>query len=162
MKIQDLNQLLGLTNTDQALIDAISQLGGDVAKLSAKKMREEGSDFVNLVDAGVSLAFLTRAGYESDHATPRGAGPFVFGAAFYYPFGGSEVEAFAGPSPFADSTLQTREDALRAYGTPDITEEDDDEIDWDEWEKDGLQVRVSYKSDLRISDISVAVPMVDR
>ncbi len=55
-----------------------------------------------------------------------------------------------------------RDDALTAYGKPDLTEEDDDEIDWDQWIKETRQVRTSYRSDLTISTILVSVPMVKR
>lgn len=47
----------------------------------------------------------------------------------------------------------------RANNCPSRTEEDDGEIDWDQWSKDGRQVCASYREDLLIDTVSVSVPM---
>lgn len=162
MSIDNLHQLLGMTNTEQDLISAIAEHGGNVADLSAKNIRELGTDFVNLGDRGLSLAFQARARYEDSRGSPRGEGPYVLVAIFYYPNGGTDLEAYTGPAPFASDGVFNRDDALRVYGKPDRTEEDDDEIDWDQWKKDERQLRASYRADLRIDTVSVSVPMGQR
>ncbi len=57
MKIENLYELLGLTNTDEALVSAIAAHGGNVADLSPKNIRDLGTDYVEISDKGVSLAF---------------------------------------------------------------------------------------------------------
>ncbi|WP_416762582.1 hypothetical protein ACNI65_09400 [Roseateles sp. So40a] len=158
MRIEELHNVLGLTNVDALLQQAIEAAGGSVQVLSPKKIRELGSDFVNINDKGVSLSFLSRGDYEDEHGVPRGAGPYVLACIFYFPFGEGDAQAYEGVAPFADASLKSRDDALRAYGAPHKTEEDEGEIEWDEWIKGGRQLRVSYTSELAIQDISVAVP----
>ncbi|ANH67316.1 hypothetical protein [Mitsuaria sp. 7] len=162
MNIEDFHQLLGLSNTDQELVAAIAEHGGNVADLSAKNIRELGTDYVNLSEKGLSLAFQSRARFEDSRGTPRGEGPYVLSGMFYYPHGGTDLSTYAGPAPFASDSVRNREDALRAYGEPSRTEEDDDEIEWDQWSKDGRQLRTSYSEDLQIDTVSVSVPMVKR
>jgi hypothetical protein len=162
MNIEDFHQLLGLSNTDQELVAAIAEHGGNVADLSAKNIRELGTDYVNLSEKGVSLAFQSRARFEDSRGAPRGEGPYVLSGMFYYPHGGTDLSTYEGPAPFASEGVRNREDALRAYGAPSRTEEDDDEIEWDQWGKDGRQLRTSYSEDLQIDTVSVSVPMVKR
>ena len=51
MNIENIHQLLGLSNTDAQLADAIQAHGGSVAALSPKTLSAEGSDFVHLIGA---------------------------------------------------------------------------------------------------------------
>lgn len=158
MRIEELHNVLGLTNVDAPLQQAIEAEGGSVQVLSPKKFRDLGSDFVNLNDKGVSLSFLTRSDFEDEHGVPGGAGPYVLSCIFYFPFGEGDAQPYEGVAPFSGAALKSRDDALQAYGAPHKTEDDDGEIEWDEWIKDGRQLRVSYTSELAIQDISVSVP----
>jgi hypothetical protein len=162
MNLEDFHQLLGLSNTDRELIDAIAEHGGNVADLSPEDIRELGTDHLNLSQKGLSLAFQSRVRFEMSRGTPRGEGPFVFGGMFYYPDGGTDLSPYEGPAPFASEGVRNRADALRVYGEPSRTEEDDGEIDWDQWSRDGRQVRASYREDLVIDTVSVSVPMMKR
>jgi hypothetical protein len=162
MNIEDFHQLLGMTNANHELISAIGEHGGNVADLSPKNIRELGTDYVNLSEKGLSLAFQSRTRFEGSRGTPRGEGPYVLSGMFYYPHGGTDLGTYTGPAPFASEGIRNRDDALRVYGDPSRTEEDDDEIEWDQWGKDGRQLRASYREDLQIDTVSISVPMVKR
>ncbi|ALV07676.1 hypothetical protein DES44_1244 [Roseateles depolymerans] len=160
MRTEMLYQILGLTNTDESLISAIAEIGGKVETLSPKNIRELGTDYVNITNRGISLAFQARARFEMSRGTPRGAGPYVLSGIFYYPHGGEDLDPYVGCAPFSASPVSTRDEALLHYGTPDRTEEDEEEIDWDQWSKEARQLRTSYRSDLTISTISVSIPLL--
>ena len=162
MRIEGLHELLGLTSMDQTLISAIAEHGGNVSDLSAKNIRELGTDHVNLSEKGLSLAFQSRARFEDSRGQPLGEGPYVLAAMFYYPNGGTDLSAYAGPAPFVSEPVRNREEALRLYGEPSRTESDDDEIDWDQWGRAGRQLRASYREDLTIDTVSVSVPMLKK
>lgn len=162
MNAEDLHLVLGMTNTDQPLISAIAEHGGNVADLSAKNIRELGTDYVNLGEKGLSLAFQSRARFEDSRGQPRGEGPYVLAAIFYYPNGGTDLSPYSGPAPFVSEPLRNREEALSAYGEPTRTEADDDEIDWDQWGREGRQLRANYREDLTIDTVSVSAPMAKK
>ena len=162
MEAENLYLLLGLTNTDETLVAAIASQGGSVENLSPRNIRDLGTDYVNVQNKGISLAFQSRARFEETRGSPRGDGAYVLTTIFYYPNGGEDLEPYMGQAPFASHSVSSRAEALLNYVRPDRTEEDDDEIDWDEWRKDGHQVRVSYFSDLTVSTILVSIPMMKR
>lgn len=160
MSTLSLFELLGMSNTDLVLVEAVARQGGDVSSLSAARIAQTGSDFVVIPKAGLELAFMTRTAFARDHAAPRGPGPYVLAAVFCYPHGSKTVAAYEGDAPFLTSGLRDREAALSAYGPPRNTEEDEDGIEWDEWLREGLRLRVRYKKDLRVSAIEVNVPFL--
>lgn len=162
MNIENIHQLLGLSNTDAQIIEAIEANGGSVSTLSPKKLSSEGSDFVHLKAKGVSLTFVPRAAFQMRRGEPRGDGPYIFAGAFFYPAGAEDVDAYSGIAPFGQAQVATREDALRVYGEPQRSMEDDDVFEWDQWMFDGRQVRTNYSDGVQIDNISVSVPMVQK
>lgn len=160
MKNTSFAHLLGLTTTDRALIDAIADHGGDVARLSSRKISELGSDFVFLNATGVVLSFVTRAEFEASYErTPRGDGPYVLTTVFHYPQGSDHVEPYSGHAPFSERQLTTRAEALSTYGAPARTKGSEGEVTWDQWLIDGSQVRASYDDDQAVVTFSISVPM---
>lgn len=160
MSITKFPELLGLTNTDSALINAIAENGGDVTQLSPKKVRELGSDFVFLPAKGVVLSFATRAKFESSYdTTPRGDGPYVLTTMFCYPYGSEHVDAYVDIAPLSECVVRDRKDALAAYGEPARTKGSDDEVVWDQWRLNGIQVRTTYDDERSVLTISVSIPM---
>lgn len=134
----------------------------DPSSLSEKKLSSEGSDFVHLKAKGVSLTFVPRAAFQLKRGEPRGDGPYIFAGAFFYPAGAADVDAYVGIAPFGQSAVATREDALRVYGKPQRSMEDDDVFEWDQWTFVGRQVRTYYSDGAQIDNISVSVPMAQR
>lgn len=162
MNIENIHQLLGLSNTDAQLADAIQAHGGSVAALSPKTLSAEGSDFVHLKAKGVSLTFVPRAAFELKRGEPRGRGPYIFAGAFFYPAGDDHVDGYAGIAPFGQSAVTTRESALCVYGEPQRSMEDEAVFEWDQWTFDGRQVRTYYRDGALVDHISVSVPMMKR
>ncbi len=56
MRIEELHELLGMTNTDQTLIAAIAEHGGNVAGLSAQRPTTTRSIGINGVGKGDNSA----------------------------------------------------------------------------------------------------------
>lgn len=162
MSIENIHQLLGLSNTDAQIVEAIEAHEGSISSLSAKKLSSEGSDFVHLKSKGVSLTFVPRAAFQLKRGEPRGDGPYIFAGAFFYPAGAADVDAYMDIAPFGQAAVATREDALRVYGEPERSMEDDDVFEWDQWTFDGRQVRTYYSDGAQIDNISVSVPMMQR
>lgn len=162
MNIENIHQLLGLSNTDAQLTAAIEAHGGTVSELSPKTLSSEGSDFVHLKAKGVSLTFVPRAAFQLKRGEPRGGGPYIFAGAFFYPAGDDHVDGYAGIAPFGQSAVTTRESALRVYGAPQRSMEDEAVFEWDQWTFDGRQVRTYYRDGALVDNISVSVPMLKR
>ncbi len=158
-------QLLGLTNTDEALIAAIMANASGDAKLTPKKVQDLTADFVMLRQAGVVMSFSTRETHTSDFGAPRGDGPRVLSGLFYYPLGSEEVDPYAGIAPLAAGPVRTREDALAAYGEPtdsemDDADGDDDAIEWEQWHLQGVELTADYDDDEQVVTLTVSLPMV--
>ncbi|WP_114836168.1 hypothetical protein U0027_25265 (plasmid) [Agrobacterium tumefaciens] len=60
MNADRLFTLVGMTNTDHDVIDAIKANGGSIDALSPKKLKDLTIDFVGLNDLGVVLAFTPK------------------------------------------------------------------------------------------------------
>ncbi|ALV07675.1 hypothetical protein [Roseateles depolymerans] len=161
MTTDQLVHLLGFTNIDGALVEAIKANGSSVDALSPKRMKETTSDYVSLVDKGVVLSFTPREYYSRDYGEPQGAGPFVMTGVFYYPNGSSEVSAYRGPVPFAKGAVLNRDQALLALGEPEETDEEDGEVYWDLWSVESRLLQVSYRKDLSTAAITVCLPKKD-
>jgi len=154
--------LVGLTNTDAVLVDAIQANGASIEDLSPKKLKELTTDFVQFKQLGVVLAFTPKGFFESHHGMdPRGNGPYALDGVIYYPNGSASLSAYLSTLPFASGPVNTRDQALAAFGEPQETEEDDGDIDWDIWKRDDLQVHVDYKSDLSVKTVTYSFPMKD-
>ena len=159
MKLENMHELLGLTDQDQALLAAVKEHGGTVDKLSKSKLSELGSDFVYFSQQGVDLAFNSPESFQNDYQKqPRGPGPFVLACIFYYATKSSKHEAYTGPAPFFGKSFRNREEALAVCGKPDHTELDDGEIWWDDWNKDGVSFRATYRDGAELKDMSVSFP----
>ena len=161
MKLEKFSELLGWTTTDADLVSAVKSYGVSVEDLSKSELSETGQDFLFLKAEGLELSFSPRARFTVTRGEPKGSGPVVLTGMFYRPTGSDDVDPYQGPAPFAKESIQSREDALRLYGKPEKTEEDDGEIDWDQWKFEGFQVRVYYRGP-EIHSISVSVPMLKK
>lgn len=154
--------LVGMTNTDSAVIDAIQAHGGSIDALSPTKLKEQTTDFVQLTDLGIALAFTPREFFSRNYRDPIGAGPYAMSGVFYYPNGAAKVSAYRGPLPFSSGPVSNRDEALAAFGAPLETEEEDGDVYWDLWIKgDGRQLKVDYNDELKVKTVLVSFPMKD-
>ncbi|MFM9924884.1 hypothetical protein VLK31_17965 [Variovorax sp. H27-G14] len=158
MTLHDLLPLLGHSELDASLEQLLKSVGASARTLSDKTLRTEGSDAIEFKPLGLELAFWEREGYERKAATPRDAGKAIFVAVFAYGPGNKSFKPYVGPVPFSKGPIATREDALREFGTPMLTEEEDDVVEWDQWLKEGLQVRATYQDDGALWNLSFSVP----
>ncbi|ALV07691.1 hypothetical protein [Roseateles depolymerans] len=155
MNADQLFSLVGWTNTDPVLMDAVRANGGSLETLSAKKVQELTTDFVRLVEQGVELSFVSQEYYSINYGDPRGAGPFVMSGAAYYPNGSSKVSAYQGAAPFSKEPVRTRDEAIEAFGPPEKTDEEDGQVYWDIWNKEGLMIKADYRDDLSVKAVAV-------
>lgn len=158
MNADQLFALVGSTNLDSTLIDALKANGGSIDELSPRKLKELTVDFVHLADKGVALSFIPREFFAKDYHEPAGTGPFAVNTVFYYPNGSDKVSPYQGRVPFADTPVRTREEALAAFGPPDTTDEEDGEIFWDLWSKEGQLIQVEYDQNLAVNFVAVGIP----
>jgi hypothetical protein len=158
MTLNDLLPLLGHSELDANLERLLKSAGASVQSLSAKTLRTEGSDAIELKALGLELAFWEREGYERKVGAPKDAGQAILVAVFAYGRASKSVKPYAGPVPFSSGPIATREDALREFGTPELTEEDDDVVEWDQWTRQGLQLRATYQEDTSLWNLSFSVP----
>lgn len=161
MEISKFPNLLGLTNTELVLVDALSANGGSVEGLSPKKFKELGTDFVFLPSKGIEIAFTTRATYESDYEkAATGDGPYAVAGLFFHLHGTEQVEPYKGLAPFVEVAVTNREEALETYGAPIKTKGAAGEVVWDQWRIEGHHLRINYADDQSVITISVSYPMV--
>ncbi len=139
-------------------MEAVKVHGGSIDSISAKKMREFDSASIALKDKGIELAFRSRESYLKDYGAPKGEGPYVMAAVFYFPTGSSKYSAYQGKIPLTEGPVTDRDQAFAAFGEPSETEEEDGEIYGDLWTIDGRLVGVDYRDDLSVSVISVGFP----
>jgi len=161
MNADRLFTLVGMTNTDDDVINAIKVNGGSIDSLSPKKLKELTTDFVQLNELGIALAFTPKDFFSRNYREPTGSGPYAMSGVFYYPNGSAKVSAYLGLIPFSNGPVGNREEALAAFGEPQETEEEDGDVYWDVWMKDGRQVKVDYNDELAVKTVLVSFPMKD-
>ncbi len=162
--LPDLHHLLGLTDLDPPLVAALlahtAPAGAPVpTELSQKRRKEIRAGFVLLKDAGVVMSFTPRETHAVDFGEPLGAGTHVLSALFYYPEGSEEVEPYTGHAPFAEGPVDTREQALAAYGAPSDGEEEEGVVEWEQWQLDGRELTADYADDGAVLTLTVALPL---
>ena len=161
MNADRLFTLVVMTNTDDDVINAIKVNGGSIDSLSPKKLKELTTDFVQLNELGIALAFTPKDFFSRNYREPTGSGPYAMSGVFYYPNGSAKVSAYLGLIPFSNGPVGNREEALAAFGEPQETEEEDGDVYWDVWMKDGRQVKVDYNDELAVKTVLVSFPMKD-
>ncbi len=158
MTLNELLPFLGASELDAELARLLKTAGSDIGLISKKKLRAQGMEGIELHDRGLALTFNEREDYIETYGTPKDAGEAILVAAFAYGAGSKTFRPYAGPIPLSKGPIAHREDALRAFGAPQQTEEEDGVVDWDQWIKDGLQVRTTYRDDGSVKNISFSVP----
>lgn len=158
MTLNDLLPFFGHSEWDTNLDQRLKSAGASLQSLSAKTLRAEGSDAIELKSLGLELAFWEREAYERKMGAPKDAGKAILAAVFAYGPGGKSFKPYTGPIPFSGGPIVKRQDALAEFGAPDVTEEDGDVVEWDQWIKDGLQVRATYHDDGSLWNLSFSMP----
>lgn len=150
-------ELIGFTETDQALVDAVQAHGGDMTGLTPKRFRDYGNAYVRFPEQGMELVFVPLSMYKEERGQPKGNGKYALEAVFYFPNGGDD-EPYTGVAPFSNAPIKTRADALALYGEPADSEETDGVAESDDWQKGDLQVSCAYHDDQSIANICVMPP----
>lgn len=159
--------LLGLTNLDEALHQAVAaHANGDVA-LTPARIQKLKSDFLMLTELGVVFSFSSRDAFQREYGAPRGEGPRVLSGIFYYPQGSEEVEPYEGIAPLGEATVETREEALAAYGEPEASDGEDDAVEWEQWVVQAVvqeveqvvELSADYDEDGEVLCLTAALPM---
>lgn len=156
-------QLLGLTISDEALHQAIAPHAAGDAALTPARIQKLKTDFLMLTELGVVFSFSNRDAYQRDYGAPRGEGAKVLSGIFYYPQGSEEVEPYEGPSPLSEAPVETREEALAAYGEPDASDGEEDAIEWEQWVVQvggqGVELSADYDEDGEVLCLTAALAM---
>lgn len=158
MVLKELIPFFGHSELNANLDQLLKSAGANIQSLSAKTLRTEGSDAIELKSLGLELAFWERESYEQKIAAPKDAGKGILVAVFAYGPTSRGFKPYLGPIPFSDGPITKREDALREFGAPQVTEVDNDMVEWDQWSKDGLQVRATYHDDGSLWNLSFSTP----
>lgn len=156
--LHELLPFFGASELDAGLAHLLKSAGSDIGSISKKKLRVQGMEGIELHAQGLALTFNEREDYFETYGTPKDAGEAILVAAFAYGAGSKKFRPYTGPIPFSDGPITNRQDALRQFGAPHQTEEEDGVIEWDQWIKDGLQVRTTYRDDGSAKIISFSVP----
>lgn len=159
MIVSDFLPYLGHSEQNDGLTTLLASLGFDVSKMPAKAQRGYGSASYELNGLGVELTFEFHTNYTQAYGPPKDGGKAILAAIFAYDRPGTKRSAYTGAIPYTGGPIHNRTEALREFGVPFHTEQDDEEIEWDYWMKDGLQVGAFYRPDATITYISFSVPL---
>lgn len=158
MTLEDLLPLLGFSERTPDLINMLKPAGFDFGPAFMAKLCEQGMEGFESYATGLAITFNEREGYIEAHAEPRNAGEAILVAVFAYGAGSKTFEPYRGKIPFSNGPVVDRQDAIREFGAPHRSEEEDDVVEWDQWIKEGLQLRTSYRDDGSVTNIMFAVP----
>lgn len=164
MQVADFLPYLGHSEQHAELSNLLAAIGFDASKIPSRAQRNSGSAFCELKSRGIDLTFYFHTQYKPSFGTPKSDGKAIFCCIFVYPHGrkSESKKPYEGPIPFAGGPVRTREEALRAFGDPSETQEDDGDIDLDHWRKDELQITATYRGDLTIGHIGFSLPYLGR
>jgi hypothetical protein len=158
MTLHELLPYFGASERDAGLARLLQSAGSDIGSISKKKLRVQGMEGIELHDKGLALTFNEREDYLETYGTPKDAGEAILVAAFAYGAGSKTFKPYTGPIPFSKGPIASRQAALGEFGAPHQSEEEDGVIEWDQWLKDGWQVRATYRDDGSVKIISFSVP----
>jgi hypothetical protein len=155
--LNDLIPFIGCSELDDGLVQLLKSAGANISSSLKKRVRSQGMDGIELLAKGLALTFNEREDYINTYAEPKDDGEAILVAVFAYT-SGKRFNPYMGPIPFTKGPVVNRNDALRELGTPHRTEEEDGVIEWDQWIKDGFQMRARYRDDASVKIISFTVP----
>lgn len=159
MNLFEFLPFLGHSEQNTQLSDLLASVGFDVAKMPSRAQRGHGFGHFELKPLGIELAFNFHTDYKEAYGIPKDGGKAVLSGIFAYDISNKQRSAYVGPVPFAGGPVHNRQDALREFGPPYHTEQDDEEVEWDYWMKDGMQVGAFYRTDATLKYVSFSVPL---
>ncbi len=158
LTLNELLPFIGCSERNAELDRLLKSAGKGIAALSMRKLRSQGVEGIELRPQGLALTFNEREDYIQTYAEPKDEGEAILVAIFAYGAGGKTFQAYAGPIPYSAGPIVNREDALREFGAPLRTEIDEGVIEWDQWLKDGFQMRATYRVDGSLLRLSFTIP----
>jgi hypothetical protein len=159
MELNALLPFLGHSEQDSGLSDLLATAGFDVSLMPGRAQRGGGTGHCELNALGIELAFQFHTDYKHSYGVPMDGGKAILSAIFVYGQPAKKRKAYVGPIPFSSGPIHDRDDALREFGVPYHTEEEDGEIDWDHWMKGNVQVGAFYREDTSLKYVSFTVPL---
>ncbi|MEI5681390.1 MULTISPECIES: hypothetical protein [unclassified Mesorhizobium] len=159
MELSALLPFLGHSEQNTGLSDLLATAGFDVSLMPGRAQRGGGTGHCELNSLGIELAFQFHTDYKHSFGVPKDGGKAILSAIFAYDRPGKKRQAYVGPIPFSSGPIHDRNDALREFGDPFHTEQEDGEIDWDHWMKGDVQVGAFYREDATAKYVSFAVPL---
>jgi hypothetical protein len=160
MTLDTILPFLGHSEQDPGLADLLASVGFDVSLMPGRAQRGAGTGHCELNSLGIELAFDFHTGYKTRFGMPKDGGKAILSAIFAYGKPNEMRAAYVGPIPFSRSPIHNRDDALREFGLPLRTEEEDGIVEWDQWVKDGVQVRTEYFDDGSLFICTYSVPFI--
>lgn len=158
MTLDDLLPYLGCSEQNVELAKLLAGVGFDIAVMPGRAQKNFGLGFCELSDLGIELAFNFHTDFKERYGLPRDAGKAIFSGIFAYDNPSKKRRAYIGPIPFSRGPIHARADALREFGPPLRIETEDGIVEWDQWMKEGLQVRTTYRDDGSLSNLMVSIP----
>jgi hypothetical protein len=159
LELSEILPLLGHSEQHNNLSSLLATVGFNVTLMPGRAQRNFGTGHCELKSLGIELAFQFHTDYKSAYGMPKDEGKVIFSSIFAYIKPSKGRKAYEGLLPFSSTPVNNRHDALREFGSPFHTEQDDGEIDWDYWMKDGVQVGAFYREDSTIKYVSFSVPL---
>jgi hypothetical protein len=161
MTLDKLLPYLGSSEQNRELADLLASVGFDISVMPGRVQRGAGTGHCELNSLGIELAFYFHTDYKSRFGAPKNDGKAILSAIFAHGNANKVRKAYVGPFPFSPGPIHNRHEALRGFGTPLRTEEDDGIVEWDQWMKSGLQVRTEYSEDGSLFVCMYSVPFID-
>jgi hypothetical protein len=150
---------LGHTNGNSNF-KALLGSNGISSELAIKKLKSEGMAHIEAKALGLEMVFDEIDGFRRKRREPNeDGGEGVLSGVVFYPNGSKSYSEFVGSTPFGLKDMKTRDEFHRIFGSPLKTEDDDGQLEWEQWLRDGKQIRATYREDGTIKLVSISIPL---
>lgn len=150
ISIQNLISILGYPMMSEKAQSVLKASGFQPA-YTPKKLKEYGSVHLVLEEHGIDLDFCDKKTAKEKYVGIQEDGDAIFIGIFLYPNGASDYKKISFPIGFGADDCLSREDALRTFGTPSQTWEDEGIVEWDRWTIDNFTIAADYSETQKIS-----------
>jgi hypothetical protein len=144
-------KLLGKSQDDAAIKSALAAAG---VKKIPKLDRDDYSVIFDLKGHGMSLEMTDEAHLKDLDDQDVGEGPLILTGVDAYLERRNSRDLYKGTLPYNLAAGMTRADLREMFGPPD---DSDDQVPFDSWLRDGLEVIVGYTKELKLGHVNVEV-----
>ena len=142
-------KLLGKTQDDAALKAALAAAG---VKKIPKLGRDDYSVIFDVKGHGMSLEMTDEAEFKDLEDQDIGEGPLILTGVDAYLERRNSRDLYTGTLPYKLVAGMTRADLRKMFGNPDSS---DEQVPYDSWLRDHLELIVGYTKDLRLEHVNV-------